>query len=263
VFESRAEIESAATALREAQNSGVACGPIRGGFEPLDLKSAYEIQETNVNLAVQGGRRIVGRKIGLTSKAVQAQIGVDQPDFGTLFADMCFADGVEISSSSLIAPRCEAEVAIVLHSDLDRESHTVLDVISATAYVLPALEIVDSRIADWDIRITDTVADNGSSALFVVGSSPVRLSEVDVANVAMSLEKNGELVSEGSGTACLGNPLNAAIWLADTLSNLNSPLKAGDVVLTGALGPMIPIQPGDSFKATMGALGTVATSFSK
>lgn len=262
MFESRAEIESAASALREAQTSGNACGPIRGAFDPLDLKSAYEIQETNVNLAVQAGRRIVGRKIGLTSKAVQAQIGVDQPDFGTLFADMCFADGVEISSSSLISPRCEAEVAIVLNSDLNSDAHTVLDIINATAYALPALEIVDSRIAGWDIRITDTVADNGSSALFVLGSRPVPLSEIDVANVVMTMEKNGEPVSEGNGAACLGNPLNAAIWLADTLSRLQIPLKAGDVVLTGALGPMVPIHPGDSFKATMGALGTVTTSFS-
>lgn len=262
MFESRVEIDAAALSLREAQQSGKACGPIRGSFGPLDLKSAYSIQEINVNYGVQAGKRIVGRKIGLTSKAVQVQIGVDQPDFGTLFDDMCFPDGVEISSSMLISPRCEAEVALVLKNDLVREAHTVLDIIEATSYALPALEIVDSRVADWDIRITDTIADNGSSALFVLGSSPVSLAEVDVAKVEMAMERNGEVVSEGNGAACLGNPLNAAIWLADTLSGIGIPLKAGDVVLTGALGPMVPISPGDSFSATMGALGTVTTSFS-
>ncbi len=262
MFESRVDIEAAALALREAQQSGQACGPIRGAFEPLDLVSAYSIQEINVGHAVDAGRRIVGRKIGLTSKAVQAQIGVDQPDFGTLFADMCFPDGVEISSDSLIAPRCEAEVALVLKKDLVRDYHTVLDIIDATEFALPALEIVDSRIANWDIGITDTIADNGSSALFVLGSKPVPLSGVDVANLAMTLKKNGEVVSEGSGAACLGNPLNAAIWLADTLSQIQTPIRAGDVVLTGALGPMVPVEPGDSFTADMAALGTVSTSFS-
>lgn len=261
MFESHAEINLAAEALREAQLSRVPCAPIRDAFDAADLKSAYTIQDTNVQASVSAGRRVVGRKIGLTSPAVQAQLGVDQPDYGTLFADMCFTSGAEIVSDPLIAPRCEAEVALVLSRDLDHETHNVLDMLASTAYALPALEIVDSRIANWDISITDTIADNGSSALFVLGSRPVALSDFDIGSVPMQLTKNGEVVSEGSGEQCLGNPLQAAIWLADTLAAMKTPLRAGDVVLTGALGPMVSIEPGDSFFASLGDLGSVSVSF--
>lgn len=262
MFESHAAIDDAARLLREAQASFQPCQPIRGNFPEDDIKSAYAIQLANVELAVGAGRRVVGRKIGLTSPVVQAQLGVDQPDFGTLFAHMAFAEGVELPFGQLIAPRCEAEVALVLEKDLDRENHTVIDIMNATAYALPALEIVDSRVADWDIRITDTIADNGSSGLFVVGSQPVSLAEVNLPEIEMVMTRNGEVVSQGLGSACLGNPLNAAAWLADTLSAFGTPLKAGDVVLTGSLGPVVKIEAGDSFRAEFGALGNVTTSFS-
>ena len=262
MFESHAAADEAAQSLREAQVSGKPCRPIRDAFDADDLKSAYEVQQINVDLGVAAGRRVVGRKIGLTSPVVQAQLGVDQPDFGTLFADMAFAEGVEIPFSRLMAPRCEAEVALVLDEDLDRETHTVIDILNATAYALPALEIVDSRIAEWDIRITDTIADNGSAGLFVLGSQPVSLAEVNLPQIEMVMTQNGQLVSEGLGSACLGNPLNAVIWLADALSSLGTPLVAGDVVLTGSLGPVVKIERGDLFKADMGALGTVSAIFS-
>ena len=240
----------------------VPCAPVRDLLGEDDLVAAYAVQQINCDLEVAAGRRIVGRKIGLTSPAVQAQLGVDQPDFGTLFADTAYADGTPIPIERLLQPRVEAEVALVLSRALDHGQHTMIDVINAVDCALPALEIVDSRIAGWDIRITDTIADNGSSALFVVGSRPVGLGELDLRALEMTMQVNGEVRSHGNGAACLGNPLNAAMWLADTLAALGTPLQAGDIVLTGALGPMVDVHAGDAVHADLGPLGTVSTRFS-
>ncbi|MBN9428219.1 MAG: fumarylacetoacetate hydrolase family protein, partial [Burkholderiales bacterium] len=206
---------------------------------------------------------LVGRKIGLTSLAVQRQLGVDSPDFGALFADMAVGDGEEIAWSRLMQPKAEAEIALVLERDLAHAKHTVADLISATAYALPAIEVVGSRIANWDIKLVDTVADNASSGLFVLGTRPVKLSKLDLAGCGMTLERRGEQVSVGAGSACLGNPLNAAIWLADTLARLGTPLRAGDVLMTGALGPMAVINPGEVFTARIEGLGSVSAVFGK
>lgn len=254
-------IAAAAQRLREAAALGTPCPPIRDLIDLDDPDGAYAVQQVNTDTDVESGRRIVGRKIGLTNPAVQAQLGVDQPDFGTLFSDMAYADGVEIPFSRLIQPRAEAEVALVLDEDLDRPDLNVIDLINATAYALPALEIVDSRIAEWDIRFVDTVADNGSSALYVVGSQPVSLAEVDLLGIEMSMNVNGEQVSQGSGAACLFNPLNAAVWLANTLVRVGTPLRMGDIVLTGALGPMVSVGIGDAVEAEITGLGTVRTTF--
>ncbi|MGI9599294.1 MAG: 2-keto-4-pentenoate hydratase [Acidimicrobiales bacterium] len=251
-----------ASRLYEAEASRTPIAPIRDAFGAGDLSTAYAVQLANVERGIAAGRRVVGRKIGLTNPAVQTQLGVDQPDFGTLFADMAYADGVEIDSTRLIQPRVEAEVALVLAQDLAGDQINVLDLLRATAYALPALEIVDSRISDWDIRITDTIADNGSSALFVVGNSPVPLDAVDLRSISMSMRVNDQVVSEGGGAACLDNPLHAAIWLANAMVDNGSPLRAGDVVLTGALGPMVSTGPGDQVVAEMTGLGTVHTAFS-
>lgn len=255
-------IAAAAERLRSAEDSGVPCAPIRDLFDPSDLSSAYAVQQHNVAAGVAGGRRIVGRKVGLTNPVVQAQLGVDQPDFGTLFADMAYADGVEIDSGRLIQARIEAEAALVLEADLPSERISIVELIRATDFALPALEIVDSRIIDWDIGITDTIADNGSSALFVVGNSPVPLAAVDLRAVAMSMTVNGEVASEGTGAACLDNPLNAALWLANAMVANGTPLTAGDIVLTGALGPMVSVKPGDHVEADMSGLGRIETRFS-
>ncbi len=254
-------VAAAAERLRIAAEAGEPCEPIRDLIPESDLGGAYEVQRVNTQLAVAAGRRIVGRKIGLTNPAVQAQLGVDQPDFGTLFAEMAFTDGAEVPWTGLIQPRIEAEVALVLGADLDHSTHTVVDVINATAYALPALEIVDSRIREWDIRITDTIADNGSSARFVLGTKPVPLEAVDLRSVQMTMSLNEKEVSSGSGAACLGNPLNAACWLADVLSQSGDPLGKGDIVLTGALGPMVAVAPGDSVEAAITGLGTCSASF--
>lgn len=256
-------IAEAATALRSAADTGIPCDPIRSIIgENASVEVAYAVQQANIDLATSEGRRISGRKIGLTARSVQQQLGVRQPDFGTLFADMAYGDGVEVDSERLIQPRAEAEIAIVLGQDLDLETHTVHDIIAATAFILPAIEVVDSRVRNWDIRFVDTVADNASSGLYTVGSRPMSLGEIDVRQVPMTLTVNGNKVSTGHGSACLGNPLNAAVWLADMMSSIGTPLQAGDCVLTGALGPVVDVKPGDEVVADFGLLGSVTAPFS-
>jgi 2-keto-4-pentenoate hydratase len=203
----------------------------------------------------------VGRKIGLTSLAVQAQLGVDQPDFGMLFADMAVGDGEPVALGRLIQPKVEAEVALVIGRDLTHERHTYADLIRATEYVLPAIEIVDSRIENWNIRFVDTVADNASSGLFVLGGQPRRLQDVDLTACAMEMRRGEEVVSRGNGRACLGSPLNAAVWLADVMVRCGRPLLAGDIVLTGALGPMVSVRPGERFDVSVEGLGSVTALF--
>jgi 2-keto-4-pentenoate hydratase len=253
-------IIAAAAALRAATESATTCPPVRDIVgTSTDLDIGYAIQEINTDLDVAAGRRISGRKIGVTSKAVQEQIGVDQPDFGTLFVDMEFGDGVGIPVSRLLQPRAEAEVALVLGHDLDKGEHSFADIVRATAFALPSIEIVDSRIAGWDIRIVDTIADNASCGLYVLGGRPVPLDRVDLRTIMMSMSINDTVVSTGSGAACLGHPLHAARWLANTMCARNTPLRAGDVVMTGALGPMKPIVAGDTITASFGDLGIVTT----
>jgi 2-keto-4-pentenoate hydratase len=203
----------------------------------------------------------VGRKIGLTSKTVQKQVGVDQPDFGMLYADMGYGSGDEVEYKTLIQPKVESEICLVLQRDLTFNRHNIQDIINATAYALPSIEIVDSRIKDWDIKIYDTIADNASSAMFVLGSRPVKLSKIDLEMCGMSLEVNGQLVSSGAGMACMGNPLNAAIWLADKCVEMGMPLRAGDIIMTGALGPFVNVRPGDSIRTKIEGLGEVNVHF--
>lgn len=257
-------VEAVATALRDAEGSHTAISPVRpelGGAQ-ADLDSAYAVQELNTKYALQQGRRLVGRKIGLTSKVVQQQLGVDQPDFGMLFADMAYGDGETIAIDQLIQPKVEAEIALVIKHDLTKEKHSYVDIISATDYALAAIEVVDSRIADWKISIVDTVADNASSAAYVLGSRPVQLADLDLVNCRMRMTRGDEVVSEGVGRACLSNPLNAAVWLADEMVRRGRPLLAGDLILTGALGPMVVVKAGDEFKVEIDGLGSVSTVFS-
>ncbi|MGW6403725.1 2-keto-4-pentenoate hydratase [Streptomyces sp. NPDC055134] len=254
-------VTKAADVLEEATRSGVPCPPVRSVLPEGDIEAAYAVQRHNVAHGLESGRRLVGRKIGLTSPAVQAQLGVDQPDFGALFADMAVPEGEAVACGRLLQPKVEAEVALVLGADLPHRDPTMADLLRATAFALPALEIVDSRIAGWDISLVDTVADNASCGLFVLGGSPVPLDRVDLRAVTMSMTRGGEVVSRGSGADCLGSPLTAALWLAATLARHGDPLKAGDIVLTGALGPMVPAAAGDEFSARIEGLGTVTTAF--
>jgi len=256
------EIEAAAAALREAARTRQCIAPLRATYPQLAIDSAYAIQALNTQRRLkEEGRRIIGRKIGLTSLAVQKQLGVDQPDFGMLFDDMGYGDREPIPASALLQPKVEAEIAFVMGADLNVANPSQLDVLNAIDYALPAIEIVGSRIANWDIRITDTIADNASSGAFVLGGTPRKLSEFDLRLCGMVMEHNGEPVSVGAGAACLGHPLNAVVWLARTLARLNTPLRKGDLVLSGALGPMAAVKPGDVFEARINGLGSVAAVF--
>jgi len=253
---------SAALRLREAYASG-AVEPLRDILEPGDVAGAYAVQSINTRFWTQQGRRIVGRKIGLTAEAVQKQLGVDQPDYGVLFEDTRVADGGVLNAPQLLQPKAEAEVALVLGADLILPDATAEDVFAATAHAVAAIEIVDSRIKDWRITFADTVADNGSSAFFVLGSERKPLEGLDLRTCGMALELNGKVASLGAGVACLGHPLIAAAWLARTLARMGEGLMAGDIVLTGALGPMVAIGPGDRVDATIGGLGSVSFSLGK
>jgi len=254
-------IQELALSLRTAEARRAPMQPLRSRLPNDGGASAYAIQRRNVEHAIRAGRRVVGRKIGLTSPAVQRQFGVEQPDFGTLFSDMVFGDGESVPFARLIQPKVEAEVALVLGRDIPMLDATLVDVIGATEYVLPAIEIVDSRIAGWDIGFTDTVADNASSGAIVLGAVPTALAGLDLKLVEMNLLQGGQPVSSGNGAACLGHPLNAAVWLARKLAAMGEPLRAGDLVLTGALGPMVEAHRGDEFVAHVTGIGSVRTRF--
>jgi 2-keto-4-pentenoate hydratase len=253
-------IEEAAARLREADATGRPIPPVRDLLGTrTDIDAAYAVQQINTERWTAMGRRVSGRKIGVTSRAVQQQVGVDQPDFGTLFTDTEYGDGIELEAARLIQPRAEAEVALVLDRDLASAPHGFAQVVRAVAFALPAIEVVDSRIERWDISIVDTVADNASCGMYVVGSRPVPLSAFDARTVPMRMTLDGAEVSSGVGAACLGNPIHAARWLADTMCRRGIPLRAGDVIMTGALGPMVPFGPGQELVAEFGDLGTVTT----
>lgn len=252
--------EELAARLRAAYTGG-AIAPMRDGLEPTDVAGAYAVQEINTRFWEAQGRRIVGRKAGLTAKAVQAQLGVDQPDFGVLFEDMRVADGGRLDPALCLQPKAEAEIAFVLGADLPSVETSPEQVAAAVATVHAAIEIVDSRIADWKITFADTVADNGSSAFFVLADEGKPLAGLDIWTAGMVMQINGETVSLGVGAAALGHPLNAAAWLARTLAERGEPLKAGDVLLAGALGPMVAINPGDRVETFVGGIGACSFTY--
>jgi 2-keto-4-pentenoate hydratase len=254
-------IVEAADRLDEARRTGVTIAPVRDLLPEGDVSAAYAVQNLTTERRLAAGRRITGWKIGLTSATVQRQLGVGSPDFGALFDDTAIPDGAEIPVGAVLQPRAEVEVALVLGADLPHERNTVADLLRATAFALPAIEVVGSRIRDWDISLVDTVADNASSGVYVLGTRPVGLDALDLRTAGAVLERRGEPVSVGAGAACLGNPLNAALWLADTLAGLGRPLRAGDTVLTGALGPVVEVAPGDVVEARIEGLGSVRAAF--
>jgi 2-keto-4-pentenoate hydratase len=253
--------EEAAQSLHQATGSGALIAPLRDSYPGMNADDAYAIQAINTERRISQGRRVVGRKIGLTSLVVQRQLGVNQPDFGSLFDDMSFGDAETIPLSVLHQPKVEAEIGFVLSHDLDMEQPSHQEVLQAVDYVIPALEIVGSRIADWNIKLVDTVADNASCGVYVLGSTPMSPRGLDLSLAGMCLSRRGEPVSTGAGAACLGNPLNAMVWLARTMSRLGKPLRAGELILSGALGPMVAVKPGDVFECHINGVGCVRTEF--
>jgi 2-keto-4-pentenoate hydratase len=253
---------AAADRLEQASSTGLACAPVSDLLGPSDIDLAYAVQQLLTERRISRGARVVGRKIGLTSEAVQAQIGVDRPDFGVLFDDMRFASGELIPIGRLLQPRAEAEVAFLLRRDI-LDAGDLAAVRDAVELAFPAIEVVDSRIAEWRIGITDTVADNASSGVFVIGDHGTPLDEAEPVDVRMTMSRGGTEVSTGLGRDCLGDPLAALAWLAATAVQIGNPLRAGDLVLSGALGPMVAAAPGDEFIAVIEPLGSVTARFSE
>jgi len=259
-------ISAAVQRLAQAQATRVPCAAVRDLIGTDDLPAAYAVQQGLVQARITGGVSVVGRKIGATSKAVQDQLGVDQPDFGYLLSDMDVSHGVDgapISMRTLVQPRVEAEVAFRLARDIDvPEDQITLELVrDAVEVALPSLEIVDSRIENWDIGFTDTVADNASSGLFVIGTDGKPLSDLEPRDVEMTLTINGEVRSSGNGAACLGDPLEALRWLAVQASRFGDPLRAGHLILSGALGPFVPFAAGDDVVATISGFDPLSVKF--
>lgn len=256
-------VGAAAERLASAVAGGTTVAPVRDLIGPHDVVSAYAVQQRLIEGRLAAGAVVVGRKIGLTAEAVREQLGVDQPDFGVLLSDMAYPDGATVPIRSVLQPRVEAEVAFVLGADLDSTSLDVAAVRAAVDHVVAAVEICGSRITDWDISLADTVADNASAGAFVLGTERRTLEQVEPREVTMELSIDGEVVSTGSGAACLGDPLHALLWLARCAAELGDPLRAGQVVLSGALGPMRPVTAGAQVVAAVSGLGQVHLRFSE
>lgn len=236
--------------------------PLTHRESSLTIDDAYQISRHVLARRLGAGERLIGKKTGVTSKVVQAALGVHQPDFGYLTNVMSFEDGADLPiSTQLIAPRAEGEIAFVLERDLRGPGVSAADVLAATAFVKPCFEIVDSRIADWKIKIQDTIADNASSGMFVVGNTPVSVRGLDFVTCGMVVWKNGEVLSTGAGAAALGSPLNCVAWLANTLGQRGEALLAGDVILSGSLVPLEPVQAGDFMQLRIAGIGDASVRF--
>lgn len=254
-------IEKIADTLLEAEKSKKAVPPITDQYENLDVSDAYHVQLEVLKRKLSLGRTIIGKKVGLTSVAMQKMLGVDEPDYGHLLDDMKVENGGTVKVSNLLSPKIEAEIGFVLAEDLAGPNVTFLDVLMATKYVVPTLEIIDSRIADWKIALVDTVADNGSSAMVVVGDQMTDINGIDLRSVGMTFLKNNEMIATGSGAAALGHPAHAIAWLANKLHEFGITLKAGELILPGALSGAITVQEGDTVTAQFGPVGSVSVTF--
>ncbi|MFS0553863.1 2-keto-4-pentenoate hydratase [Brevibacillus sp. 179-C9.3 HS] len=235
--------------------------PLTTTYPGISVADAYAIQLANIQEKVAQGATVVGKKIGLTSEAMQKMFHVTTPDYGHLLDSMMHVDGDTISLDGLIQPRMEAEIGFVLHKELKGPGITVTDVIDATAYVIPVLEVVDSRIRDWQIKFEDTVADNGSSARAILGGKPTSLLDLDLHHIGMIFSRNGEPIATAAGAAVMGNPIHAVVWLANELGWFDIPLKAGEVILSGALTAAVPVQAGETYTAQFAHIGCVTVTF--
>ena len=254
-------IHEAAESLLKAEESRQAIRPLVESYPGLSAADAYRVQMAVIDRKLEGGAKVVGHKIGLTSLAMQQLLNVDQPDFGHILDTMMVGDGASLKRDDLVYPRVEGEIAFVLAEDLRGPGVTVPRVLAATKYVMPALEIVDSRVADWKITLSDTIADNASSCRMVVGSRCLPVDALDLRLVGMILERNGEVVNTAAGAAVLGNPAQAVAWLANKLAEFDVTLRAGEVILPGALSAAVTVEKGDAVRATFDHLGSVSIRF--
>lgn len=260
----RSTIEQLGEALHSALLYRKPIDPITSVYPYLSIEDAYAIQlEMIARRRAAEGARVIGWKVGVTAKAVQDMLDVHQPDFGHLLSSMLCADGGAIASDELIAPRAEGEIAFLLGRDLTGPGITSADVLRATEYVMPCIEIVDSRIRDWKIRIQDTIADNASSGMVVVGGAIADPREIDLALTGMTIRRNGEIAGTGAGAAALGHPLNSVAWLANRLGSLGIMMKAGEIVLSGALSALVPVEAGDHLSVSLGGIGSASVRFSR
>ena len=255
------EAREAAKALFEAESARRPIEPIADRWPVLDVDAAYAIQLHNIERRIEAGACVRGHKVGLSSLAMQEMMGVREPDYGHLLDDMFVFEGAEVAMAGMIQPRVEIETAFVLGEALPAQGCNVADVLRATAFILPAIEIIDSRIADWKIGIVDTIADNASSAKVVLGANPVRLEDVDVRSIGAALKRNGEIVETGTAAAVLGNPVTAVAWLAQTVSRFGVTLEAGQVVLPGSCTRAVTVEAGDVVRADFDHLGHVEVRF--
>lgn len=254
-------IQEVASQLQDAEKTKQVIEPLTVSYPEISVDEAYYIQLEQIRRKVKNGAVVVGKKIGATSQAIQQMFQVNQPDYGHLLDDMMFVDGETIPLDLYIQPKVEFEIAFILKKELKGPNVTILDVLAATDYIVPAIEIIDSRIEEWKIKFEDTVADNGSSAGAVIGGTPTSLENIDLAHIGMVAYKNGEYLDSAAGAAVLGNPLHAVAWLANSLGKYDVALKAGEIVLSGALFAAVPIEEGDSFTAEFAHIGTVSASF--
>ncbi|MED1950145.1 2-keto-4-pentenoate hydratase [Brevibacillus centrosporus] len=254
-------INQLADELLTAEKSCQPVAPITERYLELTDTDAYQIQLKILESKLGAGRTVIGKKVGLTSKVMQQMLGVSEPDYGHLLDDMVVANNGSVQTNGLLLPKVEAEIGFVLGADLVGPNINYLDVLMATEYVVPTLEIIDSRIADWKIKLVDTVADNGSSARVVVGDQHTRLEGLDLRTVGMALYKNDEEVGTGAGAAALGHPAHAVAWLANKLHAFGISLKAGELILPGALSGAVAVRSGDRVTARFGALGSVSVTF--
>ena len=266
---SETELLWCADQLWQAQQSGAPCPPLTDSFAAITPEEAYAIQGINVRRRMEVAglhgpvARRVGLKIGLTSRAVQEWLGVNEPDFGWLLSDMVIEPEGTAPLQRLLQPRGEGEIAFILKRDLAGPGVTAADVLAATDHVLPAIEVVDSRVRDWKVKYADTVADNASSGMYVTGREPILPSRVDFEQCGMTLRKNGSVVSTGAGAACLGSPVLAVAWLANTFGRLGITLHAGEIILSGALGPVSPVVHGDHLEVAISGIGSASATFLK
>ena len=247
--------------LYDALSNGKTVSPLTSRGFDITIEDAYHIQQRMLARRIEKGEKVVGKKIGVTSKAVMNMLSVHQPDFGYLLDGMVYNEGESIPMATLIQPKAEGEIAFLLNKDLMGPGLTAADVLAATEGVMACFEIVDLRIQDWKIKIQDTVADNASCGVFVLGDKLVPIDQVDLALCGMVLEKNGEIIVTGAGAATMASPVNAMVWLANTLGSLGIALKAGDIVLSGAMGAMVPVVKGDSLRVTIGGIGGCSVRF--